>query len=152
MITYKRTDSDNTDFQYLVVLLDKDLKARDGEEHLFYSQFNKINHIRHVIVCYNNNQPVGCGAFKPYDQNTVEIKRMFVEDNYRGRGIGVVILKELESWAAELQYTGCILETGKRQPEAISLYQKAGYHIIKNFGQYENIENSVCMLKRLLPR
>ena len=149
MFTFNRTDSTNTDFQNLVVLLDKDLQIRDGDQHSFYDQFNKIQMIRNVIVCYFDNRPIGCGAFKEYDQNKVEIKRMFVLPDYRGIGIGLDILKELEIWASELNYPECVLETGKKQPEAISLYKKAGYKIIRNYGQYENIENSVCMLKAI---
>lgn len=128
-------------------MLDADLKLRDGEEHAFYSQFNKIDKIKNAVVYYANDQPVGCGAFKEYDTTTVEIKRMFVQPEFRGKGIAGTILKELEHWAAEINYSLAILETGKRQPEAIALYQKAGYTIIPNFGQYENVENSVCMKK-----
>lgn len=150
MITCKRTTSDNTDFQELVTLLDEDLKIRDGSEHAFYVQFNKTVDIRNVIVCYFNHKAVGCGAFKRYDKERAEIKRMFVLAEYRGRGIASAILKGLELWAFELKYSQCILETGKKQPEAINLYQKAGYSIIKNYGQYENIENSVCMKKNIV--
>ena len=151
MTTFKRTDSDNTDFQKLVALLDKDLAIRDGNEHAFYDQFNKITNIRNAIVCYVDNKPIGCGAFKQYDQKKAEIKRMYVLPEFRGQGIGVAILKELELWAAELNFSECILETGKKQPEAIRLYQKAGYTITKNYGQYENVDNSVCMLKAIAP-
>jgi GNAT superfamily N-acetyltransferase len=150
MTIFSRTLSDNADFQDLVALLDKDLKLRDGDQHPFYAQFNKIENIHNVIVCYIDNKPVGCGAFKEYDKKKAEIKRMFVLPGYRGKGIGLDILKELELWASELNYPECILETGKKQPEAIRLYQKAGYKIIKNYGQYENIENSVCMAKTIL--
>lgn len=150
MTAFKRTDSDNTDFQSLVALLDEDLAIRDGAEHAFYHQFNKIVNIRNTIVCYVDTKPVGCGAFKQYDQQKVEIKRMYVLPEYRGQGIGLKVLKELELWAAELNFLECILETGKKQPEAIRLYQKAGYTIIKNYGQYKNVENSVCMMKTIL--
>lgn len=150
MTTFKRTNSGNSDFKNLVALLDEDLAIRDGADHAFYTQFNKIVNIRNAIVCYVDNKPTGCGAFKQYDQKKVEIKRMYVLPEYRGKGIGVAILKELELWATELNFSACILETGKKQPEAIRLYQKAGYAIIKNYGQYENIENSVCMIKAIL--
>lgn len=150
MISFYRTDSGNTDFQNLVVLLNEDLRIRDGEEHSFYAQFNKTQNIRNVIICYVDDIPTGCGAFKEYDQTTAEIKRMFVLPQYRGQGVAFSILKELELWASELNYRECILETGKKQPEAIRLYQKAGYAIIKNYGQYENIENSVCMKKAIV--
>ena len=147
MTTFQRTDSSNADFQSLVRLLDEDLAIRDGAEHAFYDQFNKIVNIKHAIVCYLDGQPIGCGAFKEYDQHTVEIKRMYVKPDFRGNRIGFYILKELELWATELHYPSIVLETGKKQPEAIRLYDKAGYTRIKNFGQYENVENSVCMSK-----
>ena len=149
MTTSKRTDSDNTDFQKLVALLDEDLAIRDGNEHAFYDQFNKITNIRNAIVCYVDDMPIGCGAFKQYEEKKVEIKRMYVLPEYRGKSLGLKILKELEVWAAELNFEQCILETGKKQPEAIRLYQKAGYTIIENYGQYENVENSVCMIKTI---
>jgi putative acetyltransferase len=147
--TLKRTTSENSDFQNLVRLLDADLKLRDGEDHAFYSQFNKIDKIKNAVVCFADDLPVGCGAFKEYDETSVEIKRMFVQPGFRGKGIAGTILKELELWAAEINYSVAVLETGKRQPEAIALYQKTGYTIIPNFGQYENIENSVCMKKEI---
>jgi GNAT superfamily N-acetyltransferase len=149
MFELKRTTSNDSDFQTLVHLLDKELAVRDGSEHSFYAQFNKTDTIKNVIVYYDEGAAVGCGAFKEFDKRTVEIKRMFVHQNFRGKGIGAVILKELERWAAELNYSASILETGKKQPEAIRLYQKAGYAIIPNYGQYEHVENSVCMKKAI---
>jgi putative acetyltransferase len=149
MITLKRTTSEDTDFQYLVALLDQDLKIRDGEEHDFYNQFNKITMIKYAVVAYMDNVPVGCGAFKEFDTETVEIKRMFVLPDFRGKGIATSVLHELETWATEVNYKAAILETGKKQPEAIALYQKMGYTITANYGQYENVENSVCMRKAI---
>ena len=147
MISFKKTASEDTGFRQLVALLDKDLQIRDGNEHTFYAQFNKIENIRNVVVCYDGDEPIGCGAFKEYDKGKVEIKRMFVLPAHRGKGIGLQVLRELEHWAAALHYPVCVLETGKKQPEAIRLYQKAGYAIIANYGQYINVENSVCMEK-----
>jgi putative acetyltransferase len=149
MFTTIRTDSYNKDFQMLVALLDKDLQVRDGEEHSFYDQFNKITNIKNIVVVYDNNIALGCGAFKLYENKTVEIKRMFVTPECRGKGIATIVLQALEIWAKELGYEACVLETGKKQPEAIALYLKNGYTIIPNYGQYENIENSVCMKKTL---
>ena len=149
MIIFKRTQSDQADFVYLVSLLDADLRERDGEEHSFYAQFNKTDAIKNVIVCYDGDKPVGCGAFKKYDDQKTEIKRMYVLPEMRAKGTGHAILKELEQWAAELNYTHCLLETGKKQPEAIRLYQKAGYGFIENYGQYKGVENSVCMMKEI---
>ena len=142
-----RTNSDNSDFRELVILLDADLATRDGDEHSFYAQFNKIDKIRHVVVAYAGGEAVGCGAIKEYESGVAEIKRMFVRPEYRGRGVAEQILTELETWASELNYYECILETGVKQPEAIRLYQKSGYEKIPSYGQYLNVENSVCMKK-----
>jgi len=149
VLTLTRTDSDNSDFIQLVRLLDADLATRDGNEHSFYAQFNKIDKIRHVVVAFENNLPVGCGAIKSYDLQTIEVKRMYTLPEHRGKGIAKNILKELEKWAAQLSCNKCILETGRRQPEAIELYQRSGYTIIPNYGQYAAIENSVCFEKQL---
>lgn len=118
MLKIQRTDSENKDFQELVRLLDADLAIRDGAEHAFYAQFNKIDSIKNAVVAYENETAVGCGAFKKYDEDTVEIKRMFVRPENRGRGTAGEILNELENWAGELNFKFAILETGKKQPEA----------------------------------
>jgi GNAT superfamily N-acetyltransferase len=149
MITLKRTNSDDIDFINLVVLLDRDLKIRDGEDHAFYNQFNKTDAIKHVIIFYENDIAVGCGAFREKKEDTVEIKRMFVHPDYRKKGIASSVLAALEVWAKEVHYNYTILETGKNQPEAINLYQKQGYHIIPNYPPYETMDNSVCMKKTL---
>ena len=144
-----RTTSEDADFRNLIQLLDEELALRDGDLHPFYARFNRLEGIRHVVVFYSDGAPVGCGALRQFDDDTVAIKRMFVRAEFRGKGIGAEILKELESWAAELGYSESILETGKKQPEAIRLYQKSGYETIPNFGQYANTENSTCMKKRI---
>ncbi len=149
MMKLIRTDSANPDFIQLVKLLDDDLRIRDGDEHSYYAQFNKVDALKNVVVAYIDNGSVGCGAFKRYSVNTVEIKRMYVKPEHRGKGIAVDILAELEKWAIELNFSSFILETGKKQPEAIRLYEKSGYNLIPNYDQYVGIENSVCMKKTL---
>lgn len=145
-----RTNSENDDFVYLVKQLDAYLKITDGEEHDFYNQYNNIDVLKHVIVAYIDNKPVGCGAFKEFNKNSVEIKRMFTNPDARGNGIAGTVLKALEIWAKELQYNTCILETGIRQVEAVSFYKKSKYKIITNYGQYATMENSLCFEKELI--
>ena len=147
MIKIIRTSSENKDFIGLVKLLDADLAERDGDDHAFYHQFNKIDVIKHAIILYENQKPVGCGAIKEFDSNSMEVKRMYTTPESRGQGFATKILSELEKWVEELSYEKCVLETGKRQPEAIKLYTKNGYDIIPNFGPYIGIENSVCFEK-----
>lgn len=149
MISTFRTDSENQNFIALVAELDADLGERDGEEHAFYHQFNSIQNLKYAIVLYLDEKPVGCGAIKAFNANTMEVKRMYILPKARGKGLATRILKELEVWAFDLGYKKCILETGKRQPEAIALYTKNGYEIIPNYGQYVGIENSVCFQKHV---
>jgi len=147
MIKILRTDSSNTAFINLVKLLDKELQIRDGEDHTFYAQYNKIDKLKNVVVAFYNDVAVGCGAIKEYDISTIEVKRMFVKDEYRSKGIATKVLIELELWTGELGYNRCILETGLKQPEAIHLYKKNHYKVIPNYGQYAGVDNSVCMEK-----
>ncbi|MBT8304221.1 MAG: GNAT family N-acetyltransferase [Bacteroidia bacterium] len=144
-----RTDSKNPDFIKLVKKLDTELAERDGEDHAFYDQFNKISKLKHVIVLYLDHKPVSCGAIKGFDSSSVEVKRMFTVPGYRRQGMARKVLAELEKWASELSYEKCVLETGRRQPEAIALYKKNGYQKIPNYGQYKGIENSLCFEKQL---
>jgi GNAT superfamily N-acetyltransferase len=150
MLKLIRTDSKNKDFIELVKQLDNDLAKRDGDDHTFYAQFNKIDHINHVIICYDNDRPVGCGAIKPFNKKSMEIKRMYTVPDSRGKGIATKILLALEKWALELNCESCILETGTKQPEAIMLYKKNGFVLIPNYGQYAGIENSVCFEKKIM--
>ncbi len=144
-----RTNSNSPEFRALVALLDQDLRLRDGEEHDFYAAFNKIDSLAQIVVAYADSVAVACGAFKKYSEQVVEIKRMFVLPEHRGLGIAGRVLSELEAWASELGFSESILETGKKQPEAIQLYKKSGYQLIPNFGQYHEVDNSVCMRKPL---
>lgn len=146
-LTLKRTDSDNPDFRNLITCLDEDLERRYGAQQGFFNQFNKLDKIKNVIVAYLDGAPVGCGALRAYNDTDIEVKRMFVADEHRGKGIAIQLLNELEAWAGELQFKNCILETGTNQPEAISLYLKCGYEITEAYGQYVGVENSVCMKK-----
>ena len=144
-----RTNSENPDFQKLVKQLDTYLAVMDGDEHGFYDQYNQIDSLKNCIVIFDNDKAVACGAIKVFDEKTMEVKRMYTLPEQRGKGLAFAILKELESWTKELGYEKTILETGKRQTEAVALYGKCGYQVIPNYGQYAGVENSVCFEKKL---
>ncbi len=149
MLRIVRSTSESREFIELVKLLDAELALRDGTEHSFYAQYNTIDNLKHAVVAYDNAIPCGCGAIKKFDGETAEVKRMFVLPEYRSKGIATAILLELEVWAHALSYSRTVLETGKRQPEAIALYTKNGYSPIPNYGQYVGMVNSVCFEKNL---
>lgn len=144
-----RTDPGNADFLTLVTSLDKHLQERDGDEHAFYAQHNKSDTIKYVIVAYDQDTACGCGAIRSFSEDAMEVKRMYVAESYRNKGIATTILRALEDWCRELKFEICILETGKNQPEAINLYTRNGYKVMPGYGKYVDVNNSVCFRKEL---
>lgn len=149
MVEIYRTNATDSHFIDLVAQLDVEMAERDGEDHSFYQQYNSIERNGLVALLKNNDKIIGCGAIKEMDGEAMEVKRMFVLKEFRGQGFAGLVLKELEQWAFDLGYSYCKLETGKRQPEAIALYEKKGYSRIPNYGQYAGVHNSVCFEKSL---
>jgi putative acetyltransferase len=137
------------DFVFLVAQLDAHLAKMYGEEEKFFAKHNQIDSIQHAFICYEDNVPVGCGGMKKYSDISMEIKRMYVMPNCRGRGIATSILNALENLAKQLNYARTILETLKIKESVIKMYSRNGYIIIPNYGQYDGIKSSVCMSKEL---
>ena len=144
-----KTTSENTDFVNLIAALDKSLWERYPELKSDYWGNNILEINPNVVILYLEEKAVGCGCFKKYDKNTIEIKRMFVSPEVRGMGLAQTILIELESWASSLGYSSSVLETLYKQKEAIALYQKTGYAIVENYEPYVGLENSICMRKQI---
>jgi putative acetyltransferase len=144
-----RTNSTNPDLPNLIQLLDQFILGFDEENNDFFAQFNKLDHIKHVIIAYDDNKAIGCGAIKQYQEGIVEIKRMFVRTEHQGKGFASKIIQELETWATELNYHTAVLETMTNNQPAISLYKKLGYQRIENYGQYEGLDSSICLSKKL---
>lgn len=143
------TDSQNVDFIKLIELLDEDLDGRYGELQKKYKQHNKIDFIKDVVVIYKNGEPVACGAFKEFDNISVEMKRIFVKKEYRRQGLSKLIMNKLEETAKTEGYKFAVLETGQKQYEAINLYKTLDYEVIPNYGPYIGNINSICMKKLL---
>jgi len=144
-----RTTTENEDFIQLVHKLDNELWNELNEDQSTYDQYNKVPNIQTAIIIYDNENPVAIGCYKAYNNNTVEIKRMYVDKAYRGKGISKMVLDELEKWAIENGFQQAILETSIHFNVAQSLYSKSGYVIIPNYDQYEDLEESICMKKKL---
>jgi len=149
LINIVKTNGSHPDFVQLVAELDAYLTITDGDEHDFYHQYNSIDGLEYVLLAFENDIPVACGAIKEYDTQTMEVKRMYVVPKARRKGIAKQLLQQLEAWAKALGYRKCILETGKRQVEAVQFYHQCAYTQIPNYGQYKNIANSICFEKVL---
>ena len=142
-----KATSENPDFVDLIKALDESLWERYPELKSDYWGNNILELNPNVVILYIEDKAVGCGCFKKYDINTIEIKRMSVSPEARGMGLAQTILLELEGWAHDLGYSFSVLETLYKQKEAIALYQKTGYNIVDNYEPYVGLENSICMRK-----
>lgn len=145
------TDGRDRNFIELCHELDDFLNEIVGgeENRTKYLQYNKLDDIHDVVVAYENDVPVGSASFKKYDDECAEIKRVFVKKEYRGRGISNILMKMLEERAREKGFKYFILESGEPLVSAMALYRKSGYKVIPNYGQYVDMEESVCMKKKL---
>lgn len=145
------TDGSNPDFAELCRQLDHNLDELVGgfEQRKNYVQYNTLENIHDVILFYDDDKPFACASFKYYEEGVAEMKRVFIRKEYRGQGFAVELVRTLEATAREKGFQKMILETGKPLFAAIKLYQKMGYRIIENYGQYKNMALSICMSKDL---
>lgn len=92
------------------------------------------------VVARIDGHPVGCGALRPLDENTGEVKRMYTRTEFRRKGVAQAILAELERLALEFGYDTVKLQTGPKQPEAAALYERVGYRRIPRFaGNWDSV-------------
>lgn len=85
------------------------------------------------VVAYLGDVPVGCGGVKRLDGETVELKRIYLAESARGHGLGRRLLQQLEDHALDFGYRRVRLDTGDRQPEALTLFRSAGYVEIDDY-------------------
>lgn len=149
-LRFVHTHSDNADFRQLAAALEEELKIRDGDDHAYYSSLNEIGFLPYCLVIFIDKEPVASGAFRLFAEKQAEMKRVYVKAGHRGKGIATLLLRELEQWALQTGFNEIILETGLNQPEAIALYNKAGYVSVEKFGKYLESPNSICFKKYLL--
>jgi putative acetyltransferase len=134
----------------LIDLLDAELNARyPGEpvNGIDPSEFRAAN--GYFVLARHGERAIGCGAIRPFDARTVEVKRMFVHPDARRQRLARSILGALEEEARRRGYSRSILETGVRQQEAIALYRACGYSEIEAYGTFVGDVRSICFGKSL---
>ena len=149
MVNIIRTKADNEVFHELIKELDKDLHGNNYEAQNQYDSLNKIPIDAHVVLCFDDYRAIGCGCIKVIDYEVVEVKRMYIKKDERGKGLSKLIIKELEKWANEIGMKKMILETGIKQIEAIGLYKGMGFSEIEKYGEYKGMTTSICMGKSI---
>lgn len=145
------TNGGNADFIELCHDLDNFLNELVGgeENRAEYIPYNQLDDIHDVILAYDGHIPVGSASFKKYDDESAEVKRVFIKQDYRGKGISNKLMELLENVAREQGYNYLILESGEPLVAAMALYRKIGYKVIPNYGQYKDMPDSICMKKEL---
>lgn len=146
---FQTVSIDNKDLNYLIAKLDAFFDEEWGEIAKCYQSFHQLSKMAYALVCYDENQPVGCGCFKIMDKQTFEIKRMYVEPACRNRGVASELLHLLEREAFQQGYGISVLETGKAMNGAVAFYEKQGYKIVENYGDFVGDEICVCMRKEI---
>jgi GNAT superfamily N-acetyltransferase len=143
---------DSSDAKRLIAALDAGLAELYPPEQRFGPNL-KAQHLEGgrgtFLVARDGSRAVGCGAIRLIDGETAEVKRMYVEPDQRGRGVGRAVLASLEAAARRLRARRLVLETGTHSPEALALYGRAGFTQIDCWGEYATSPTSVCLEKKL---
>ena len=143
---------DDPDAAGLVVALLDDLAERYGGRDAFHPDPASLAPPDgEFVVARLDGVPVGCGGFRRFDDGVAEIKRMYVVPAARRRGVAAAVLADLEARAGALGYRSIRLETGTNQPEAMALYQRAGYRAMVPYGHCRESPMSRCFEKDLRP-
>lgn len=152
MLYFDYTDGTDKNFELLCRELDQVLDDLSGgpEQRQAYIEHNGVEHIHDVFVVYDDELAIGCAGFKEFDEESAELKRVFLREAYRRKGIAKNMLGLVEKAAEKKGYKYMILETGKKFSGTIKFYEKMGFKPMNNFGPYEDMPNSVCMRKKLI--
>ncbi len=143
------TDRNNKDFTYLSGLVDDEYFQMFGEVVLEYSKHNKLESLDDVVLIYSEGKPVACGAFRKFENNAVEIKRVFVCKSFRRQGLARKVMRKLEEIARQKGYARAVLQTGSMMGPAIALYEAIGYKAMENYKEFAGDENCACFQKKL---
>jgi GNAT superfamily N-acetyltransferase len=143
---------DSEDARRLIAALDADLASLYPPEQRFGPNL-KAEHLEGgrgtFLVARDGARAIGCGAIRLLDPTAAEVKRMYVEPDHRGRGVGRAVLSSLEATARDLGVRRLVLETGVHQDAAITLYRRAGFTQVDCWGEYATSPSSVCFEKNL---
>jgi putative acetyltransferase len=151
-ITIDAEPFDSADARRLVAALDAHLSSRYPPEQRFGPNLKPqqlASGLGTFVVARMDGRAVGCGAVRLLGPTTVEVKRMYVEPQQRGRAVAKEILQHLEAAGRELGAERAVLETGIYQVEAIGLYRRAGYVQVECWGEYTTSPTSVCFEKMI---
>lgn len=149
---YKWTDGTNVDFVNFSSDMENYYNELVGGENKRkgFIPYNALSDIHDVLVVYDADSAIACAGFREYDKDSVEIKRVWVSEKYRGRHISTKMMEMLEQRIMAKGYHRAILQTREACIQAVSLYTAIGYRRIDNYPPYDNMELAVCYEKVFL--
>lgn len=149
MIEYKWTDGNDKDFlHFYEITEDYYTKMAGGlSKRQSFIPYNLSSLIPDVLIAYEDGTAVACAGLKKYSDEDVEIKRVWIEPEHRGRRIATSMMEKLEEKAFRCGYKRMILQTRPVMEDAVALYEKLGYVFIDNYPPYDKLEGAICLAK-----
>lgn len=141
--------AENQDYAMLAQKLDEYYFELVGDIQFRYAEANHPKNFACLVVIYEQDAPIACGCWKAVDEQTAEIKRIYVLPEHRRKGAASMIVKALEK---DILHTGrrhIILETARTTPDSAALYSSLGYQIVDYYGSPAGAENCLCFEKNL---
>ena len=150
-ISYFWTDGNNKEFQSFYQKTEEYYSKIVGglENSKGCVPYNLSDKIEVVLLAYDGNNAVACAGLKRYSDTDVEIKRVWVEPEYRGKHIARDMMGKIEDKAREFGYKRTILQTREIMKDAVGLYERIGYSRIENYPPYDTLLGAICMAKEL---
>ena len=140
---------DSQDYAMLAQKLDEYYFELVGDIQFKYAEVNKPHNMNAVCVVYEGDEPIACGAWKKIDDETAEIKRIYVLPEHRRKGAASMIVTAMEADAVKTGRKRFILETTRTTADSASLYLSLGYEEIDYYGSPAGAENCRCFKKEI---
>ena len=141
------TDGNNQDFQRFYFKTEEYYSKIVGgkKNRTGFIPYNLSESISDVLIAYADGKAVGCAGLKRYSDQDVEIKRVWVEPDWRGKHIATGLMDQIEAKARQVGFKRAILQTRPLMPDAVGLYESRGYVLIENYPPYDKLEGAICM-------
>ena len=141
--------AESQDYAMLAKKLDEYYFELVGDVHLRYAQANLPQNFSCLVVVYEQNTPIACGCWKAVDDQTAEIKRIYVLPEYRRKGAASMIVRALEKDLVQTGRRHIVLETARTTPDSAALYSSLGYQVVDYYGSPAGADNCLCFEKNL---
>ena len=144
---YIWTDGNDKDFQRFYLKTEEYYSQIVGgkKNRTGFIPYNLSESISDVLIAYADCKAAGCAGLKRYSDQDVEIKRVWVEPEWRGKHIATALMDQIEDKARQMGFKRAILQTRPIMPDAVGLYESRGYVLVENYPPYDKLDGAICM-------